>query len=56
MRKPALTVLLLLAASLPLGGCVVGVRPIGPRVVARPGAIWVPAHWHGWRRIPGHWA
>jgi hypothetical protein len=37
-------------------GCVVAPVP-GPRVgYYRPGVVWVPAHWSGWRWVRGHWA
>ncbi len=54
MRTRPLRLAILLLALVPLGGCVVGVRP-GP-IGVRAGVFWVPAHWNGWRWIPGHWA
>jgi len=45
--------LLMLALCLtPLSACVVAPGP----VYGRAGGVWVPAHFNGWRWVPGHWA
>jgi hypothetical protein len=50
-RFASLSILALCLFS--LGACVV--EPVGPG----PGyyrSVWVPAHYNGWRWVPGHWA
>ncbi len=44
--------LLLALALLSLSACVIAPPPSYGRVVG----VWVPAHYNGWRWIPGHWA
>jgi WXXGXW repeat (2 copies) len=49
-RIAALLMLALCLAS--LQACVIAPGP----VYGRPGVVWVPGHWNGWRWVPGHWA
>jgi hypothetical protein len=49
-RIGSLLMLVLCLAS--LSGCVIAPAP----VYGRPGRAWVPAHYNGWRWVPGHWA
>ena len=48
------------AALLMLGLCLVSLSACviapAPGYYGRPGVVWVPGHWNGWRWVPGHWA
>ncbi len=50
-RLASLSMLALCVVS--LAGCIVA--PVGPGPGYYHGA-WIPAHYNGWRWIPGHWA
>jgi hypothetical protein len=46
------SLLMLVLCLTSLSGCVIAPVP----VYGRPGGAWVPAHYNGWRWVPGHWA
>jgi hypothetical protein len=52
MLRRSRALLLLALCLVSLSACVVAPVP----VYGRGGGVWVPAHFNGWRWVPGHWA
>ena len=52
MIKRIIVLLMLVLCVTSLTGCVIAPVP----VYGRAGGGWVPAHYNGWRWVPGHWA
>ena len=52
MLRRVIAVTLLGLSPISLSACVVAPAP----VYGRGGGVWVPAHYNGWRWVPGHWA
>ncbi len=51
MAKRIACLLMLTLCVTSLSACVIAPVPYG-----RVGGGWVPAHYNGWRWVPGHWA